>query len=431
MDPTPARGAAPERTGEQDLLLAQLLELVAGPVEPADVLGLALRRLAPAGALSGAVVRFPGERGTEEVAVGARAGTGELRAPLRLVGLELGELVLLPGAGAPPRPDVVAALAHHAALAVRTTVLRRERAFEAVAAAAVRRLFEEGSRAASVGQAARLLARVTADAFGTERSAVHVTDADGVVRTVYGVGVPAGVAGALERSLVGRRADGSPVWRRTQSERGPVLVDDAAGAELRRGGFVEVMGLRSFAAMPLLSATGPVGLAVCGDVSGPRAWTARERELARQLALEGALVVDSARLRQAERARLAEVTELAHTDHLTGLPNRRALLEALAEACAGDGAAVLVLVDLDGFKQVNDTLGHHAGDVLLQEVAARLRAVLPASGPVTGLPARLGGDEFAVLLRAGPGGGGGAGGGAGRARPRPPRGAPSPRCGVS
>ena len=79
-------------------------------------------------------------------------------------------------------------------------------------------------------------------------------------------------------------------------------------------------------------------------------------------------------------------------DPLTGLPNRRAFTEAMEAALQrGDGGAVLLL-DLDDFKDVNDTLGHTAGDALLRVTAARLD--LEAGGFV----ARLGGDEFAVLL---------------------------------
>ncbi|TFV79170.1 EAL domain-containing protein [Blastococcus sp. CT_GayMR19] len=93
-----------------------------------------------------------------------------------------------------------------------------------------------------------------------------------------------------------------------------------------------------------------------------------------------------------------EVKEQARTDDLTGLPNRRALLEdaraALATASARRPAALLLL-DLDGFKEVNDGLGHHAGDQLLRQIGPRLRGAL-RSGDVL---ARLGGDEFAVLLR--------------------------------
>ena len=94
----------------------------------------------------------------------------------------------------------------------------------------------------------------------------------------------------------------------------------------------------------------------------------------------------------------ARVIHLAHHDMLTGLPNRVLLRARMEEALghmrrSGDGAAVLC-IDLDNFKSVNDTLGHSAGDLLLQEVAARLRSVLRADDT----PARLGGDEFAVLI---------------------------------
>ncbi|MFR9725378.1 putative bifunctional diguanylate cyclase/phosphodiesterase [Streptomyces sp. MS19] len=86
------------------------------------------------------------------------------------------------------------------------------------------------------------------------------------------------------------------------------------------------------------------------------------------------------------------------SDPLTGLPNRQWLLErtraALADAGRGGERAALVLIDLDSFRAVNDTLGHLAGDRLLLQIADRIRTGLPAGAE----PARLGGDEFAVLL---------------------------------
>ena len=89
---------------------------------------------------------------------------------------------------------------------------------------------------------------------------------------------------------------------------------------------------------------------------------------------------------------------LARHDPLTGLPNRSRLIEALQDALnavdrRGIGCAVL-LIDLDRFKAVNDTLGHPVGDKLLVQVAARLREAVGRSGH----PARLGGDEFAVVV---------------------------------
>ncbi|WP_448639799.1 diguanylate cyclase domain-containing protein [Geodermatophilus sp. URMC 63] len=104
------------------------------------------------------------------------------------------------------------------------------------------------------------------------------------------------------------------------------------------------------------------------------------------------------RERDRTSAALARIQELAYTDPLTGLPNRRRLEEqvesAIWEARARGDALALLFVDLDGFKEVNDRLGHAAGDELLQVVARRLRDRVRRRD----LVARLGGDEFLVAL---------------------------------
>jgi diguanylate cyclase (GGDEF)-like protein len=93
----------------------------------------------------------------------------------------------------------------------------------------------------------------------------------------------------------------------------------------------------------------------------------------------------------------ARIEFLAHHDGLTELPNRLLFNDRLNQAIAGastDSPCSLLCLDLDGFKGVNDRLGHAAGDALLKIVAARLRDGLRAGDT----PARLGGDEFAVVL---------------------------------
>src|SRR5439155_12625522 len=100
-----------------------------------------------------------------------------------------------------------------------------------------------------------------------------------------------------------------------------------------------------------------------------------------------------------ERIRLEEeLTHQAFHDGLTDLPNRALFRDRLDQALARSGRSravlAVLLVDLDGFKQVNDSLGHDAGDNLLQQVARRFADLSRASDTV----ARLGGDEFAFLL---------------------------------
>ena len=100
-----------------------------------------------------------------------------------------------------------------------------------------------------------------------------------------------------------------------------------------------------------------------------------------------------------ERTRANErVAYLAYHDPLTDLPNRSLLHDRLQQAILSsrreDKPIALLILDLDGFKEINDALGHHTGDRVLQQVAARLRRTLRESDTV----ARLGGDEFALLL---------------------------------
>jgi diguanylate cyclase (GGDEF)-like protein len=112
----------------------------------------------------------------------------------------------------------------------------------------------------------------------------------------------------------------------------------------------------------------------------------RQRELEQQVSSQ------MSQLRERER----QLEQLANLDPLTGLANRRVLTACFDQLSKGppDKEAALLLIDLDRFKQINDSLGHDAGDALLVSTSRRLASAVRESDQVF----RLGGDEFAVLL---------------------------------
>jgi diguanylate cyclase (GGDEF)-like protein len=303
---------------------------------------------------------------------------------LRIGGQTVGVL-LLTGTGLDAlRPETTAPLALHFATTLQGLAAEKQRQFLSHVSATIRRLFEQGMEATTVEDAGRILATSAAEAFRADRGALCLVDSHGTIRHVQTVGIE----GDDEQltALVGRPAAEWPVWK-SVAEGKPALVGAGDGP----------IGLKSYVAMPMLSTDGPVGLIMCGDATA-REWTSRDRVLAEQLSVEGALIVDSAGMRQAAHAHVAQLSHQAFHDSLTGLPNRSYLLERAEQAvqrAASDGTrAALMLLDLNGFKEVNDTAGHQAGDVLLQQVAKRLLGAVRDDDVVS----RLGGDEFAILL---------------------------------
>lgn len=151
------------------------------------------------------------------------------------------------------------------------------------------------------------------------------------------------------------------------------------------------------------------------DDGNPVAWiewephhpgTALRRQLAPSIIAMALLAVLAAVLilQRANRSMLAlrqsemRARHHAHHDLLTGLPNRRALIDAISQGLEAGHSLSLIYMDLDGFKDANDVYGHAAGDLLLSEAAARIRATVPGV-----LVARAGGDEFAALFTDMPG----------------------------
>lgn len=150
-------------------------------------------------------------------------------------------------------------------------------------------------------------------------------------------------------------------------------------------------GIRFYAGANLLSPQGHALGTLCVIDRQPRGLSEDEDHILRSVARAAGMALDL------HKAAL-DMRRLASTDGLTGLLNRGALITALetqiARARSNAAALALIFVDLDNFKAVNDTLGHHTGDAVLRRAASCLRAAVRQDD----LVARIGGDEFAVLL---------------------------------
>jgi diguanylate cyclase (GGDEF)-like protein len=168
----------------------------------------------------------------------------------------------------------------------------------------------------------------------------------------------------------------------------PAELEDYQTAQI--GSQLAPEGTRAIIGVPIREQGRVVGSLVVGSTIERRHWTQRDRDLLSAYAEHVGVAVAVARASHAMREAL--------TDPLTGLANRRWLLDRmrheLVRADRGGTPATVLFLDLDGFKLVNDSLGHDVGDRLLVAVAERLRGAIRD----VDVCARLGGDEFAVLL---------------------------------
>jgi len=143
--------------------------------------------------------------------------------------------------------------------------------------------------------------------------------------------------------------------------------------------------------VPLPSKAGPMGALVLQGYTEQVRYTDKDKELLQFVSTQVAAAIDRRQMHE-------RLQHMAQYDQLTHLPNRQLFLDrlktALARARRDDRLLSLLFIDLDRFKDVNDTLGHAMGDLLLQRVAQRLIESVRGSDTV----ARLGGDEFVVLL---------------------------------
>jgi diguanylate cyclase (GGDEF)-like protein/PAS domain S-box-containing protein len=191
-----------------------------------------------------------------------------------------------------------------------------------------------------------------------------------------------GQAPGIETGGLVRRvwASGAPVW----------FPDVTREPGFRRGPDAARAGLHSAFGFPILADGGPLGVM---EFYG-RQIEQPDPALLKVVQSLGSQIGQFVVRKQAEE----RVRHLAHYDGLTGLPNRSMFHQraghALAQARRSGKALAILFIDLDRFKNINDTLGHDAGDHVLEESAERLRGCLRESDTV----GRLGGDEFVVLI---------------------------------
>jgi diguanylate cyclase (GGDEF)-like protein/PAS domain S-box-containing protein len=196
---------------------------------------------------------------------------------------------------------------------------------------------------------------------------------------------------AFNRSRMQTPGNGRGLIHRVWESNNPVWVDDLAQEKhMQRTPMALKAGLSSAFAFPILVGDGFYGVMEFFGAEARRA----DAELVEIVRTMGSQVGQFMARKAAEQ----NLRFVASHDPLTGLFNRsmfnERLQQALAQATRFERSLALLFIDLDGFKVVNDTLGHTAGDQLLAELAMRLRATL-REGDVIG---RMGGDEFVVLI---------------------------------
>jgi diguanylate cyclase (GGDEF)-like protein len=203
--------------------------------------------------------------------------------------------------------------------------------------------------------------------------------------------------GTLDEQPAATGAPAASTWWAPALEGRSVVLPRASRDDGVRSSVRE--GLKDAMAVPLRRENEVLGVVIVANrLDEVTTFDGEDLKLFEVLASHAGVALENARLVDALRMEVSEREHQALHDALTELPNRRLFAtrveEALASPAVPGGGAAVLFVDLNRFKEINDTLGHHTGDALLRQVGARFQAITPAGGTV----ARLGGDEFAILL---------------------------------
>ena len=232
----------------------------------------------------------------------------------------------------------------------------------------------------SAQEAADLAARLGADLLGVDGAAVLLADEPGstLFRGVAGLGPGEALVGvevdiATETTAMGRAVATSR----------PLFLDDARDNPMVAQRYVDALSARTTLYLPVAGDAGVLGVIVLWWITPGHPLDHGHDSALNLLSVQMGQVLERHR-------HLHHLDNVARTDALTGLGNRRQFDLALAGMQPGGG---VLLLDLDRFKPVNDTLGHAAGDQVLADFADRLRRCTRA-----GEACRVGGDEFAVVF---------------------------------
>ncbi len=249
--------------------------------------------------------------------------------------------------------------------------------------------------AKSVEQLTRPLLDMLGAVTGLESTYLTSIDADAdqqhvrYARNVGTLQIPEGLSVPWSDTLCKRALDEG---RMATSDVGACWPDSDAARQL---------GIQTYVSAPVRTDDGLLLGTLCGASARQQAVAPQAESILRLFSSVIAGFIEREQLVSQLRQANAQLMAYALTDPLTGLPNRRAIyeeLDRLRSRALREGGSVLVgVVDLDGFKGINDTYGHHQGDTFLQEISRRLAIALRTSDMV----GRLGGDEF-VLIGPGP-----------------------------
>jgi len=238
------------------------------------------------------------------------------------------------------------------------------------------------------------------DALGAEGAHLVVLGAGGAAPIEFSIDAD----GDVRSTTVAPKEEEEGPWWAPAAEGHPVLIPRRGRGAIADGRHATLPpSIKDAIAAPLgIDGSTTAILAVTNRADDVSSFDGGDLRLLETLANHARVSLDNASLVDRLRTQGADHEHQARHDHLTGLPNRRFFSEAVTSALdrtaivdeAGRTHVGVMLIDLDRFKEINDTLGHHIGDELLREVGHRLQDELGDAGVI----ARLGGDEFAIVV---------------------------------